>query len=75
MVHERERKPKRGDLFDIEAVACALPYCTIVTTDKNMKKHIVDRLQFDNKYKAGVFSPVCEDLDALVSTLSNILKQ
>lgn len=75
MVHERERRPKKGDLFDIEAVACALPYCTIVTTDKNMKKHIVDRLCFDNKYRAGVFSVRREDLDALVSTLSNILKQ
>lgn len=46
---------KRSDLFDIKILATVLPYCSIVTTDKSMKEILVNRLHFDDKYKAMIF--------------------
>jgi len=52
---------KESDLFDISALATVLPYCSIVTTDKSMKEILVNRLHFDDKYKAMIFSATKTD--------------
>ena len=52
---------KKSDLFDISALATVLPYCSIVTTDKSMKEILVNRLHFDDKYKAMIFSATKTD--------------
>ena len=52
---------KESDLFDISILATVLPYCSIVTTDKSMKEILVNRLHFDDKYKAMIFSATKTD--------------
>ncbi len=66
--HEPTRKDKGSDTFDIVALACAIPYCQIVTTDTNMKNHI-GRLHLNEKYGVSVHAPTDEDLDALGKAL------
>ena len=69
-IHEPERKPQPGDSLDIVALACAIPYCQIITTDNNMK-NIAKRLKFEEKYGIEIYSPANEDLDALTASLSS----
>jgi hypothetical protein len=75
MVHEKRRSPKVGDFIDIPSIASTLPYCEIITTDVNMRQHIVNRLHLDEKYQVGVFSATDESLDSLISLITNVLKQ
>lgn len=70
--HDQARKPKKGDWLDVAALACTIPYCAIVTTDNNMKTHMVDRLQLDIKYGNRIFSATTEDLDSFMEFLSSI---
>ena len=64
------RNYKIGDWLDIAPMACVIPYCSIVTTDKNMKSRIVDQLDFFNKeYKADIYTPSPNDLPAFTETL------
>lgn len=70
-IHEPERKPQPGDSLDIAALACAIPYCQIITTDKNMK-NIVKRLNFEEKYGIKIYSPTDRDLVALIEELSSL---
>ena len=69
-IYEQARMPKIGDWLDVSALACAIPYCDIVTTDKNMKTHIVNRLQLRDR--ADIFTPTAKGLDALLERLSTI---
>ena len=55
------RKPGKGDIYDVPILASALPYCDIVTTDKFMKEILVNKLHFDDKYKAKIFSAIKAD--------------
>jgi len=66
--HEPTRKDKGSDTFDIVALACAIPYCQVITTDTNMKNHI-GRLHLNEKYRVSVYAPTDEDLDALGKAL------
>jgi len=69
--HEQTRKYEIGDLLDIVALACAIPYCQIVTTDNNMK-NIIKRLHLDEKYRVSVYSPGRKDLILLKEHLCKL---
>lgn len=66
---ERQRGHKGGDLYDVAALASAMPYCSIVTTDKSMREHIEKRLHFHTDYEADIFTPTAKSLDALLERL------
>jgi len=66
--YEQARKPKIGDWLDVSALASAFHYCDVVTTDKNMKTHVVDHLQLKNR--ADVFAPTADGIDAFLERLS-----
>jgi len=68
IIHEHTRKYKEGDLYDVISLACAIPYCQIVTTDSNMK-NFMGRLHLDKKYGISVYAPTDRDLDALGKAL------
>lgn len=68
-VHEPTRKPKGSDLFDAAAVASVLPYCDVVTTDKNVQAHIINRLHYDSKYAAQILAPTKAGVEALLEML------
>jgi hypothetical protein len=55
------RKIQEGDYYDMAILAAALPYCDIVTTDKFMKEILINKLQFDKKYKSRIFSATKKD--------------
>jgi hypothetical protein len=57
-----QRRCKGSDLYDVPALATALPYCDVVTTDNFMKEILVKILHFDDKYEAMKFSATKEDL-------------
>jgi len=57
LVHEPHRAPKPGDMSDVGILATVMPYCDIVTTDKNMKAILV-RLGLDENYDVEVFGEV-----------------
>ncbi len=69
--HEQTRKYKPGDILDIAPLACTIPYCQIVTTDKNMK-NIIGRLHHDKKYGISVYAPTASGLDTLAKALSDL---
>lgn len=71
IIHEQTRKYKCGDLLDIVALACVIPYCQIITTDTNMK-NILGRLRLDKKYGVSVYAPTDKDLCALEEVLSRL---
>lgn len=71
IIHEPSRTYKSGDLLDVVALACAIPYCQIITTDNNMK-NIVRRLHLDKKYGISVYAPTVKDLDNFVEALSDL---
>lgn len=68
--HESSRNYTGSEIEDAVALACAIPYCRIVTTDANMKSNIVDRLHLDEAYRATLYSPREGDLCALEQVLS-----
>ncbi len=70
--HEKTRKSSEGDLYDVIALACAIPYCQVVTTDKNMKSFI-KRLRINKKYEINVYAPIEDDLTALEKFLSKLV--
>lgn len=72
IAHESQRKLKEGDLLDVAALASVLPYCSIVTTDTNMKTHIVKRLHLDTHFGADVFAPTAEDTNAFLQGICTI---
>ncbi|MFC2066618.1 hypothetical protein ACFLUO_06140 [Chloroflexota bacterium] len=55
------RKSGEGDFYDVPILASALPYCDIVTTDKFMKEILINKLSFDEKYTARIFSATQSD--------------
>lgn len=59
-IYERGRKPNSSDIFDVPALASTIPYCDVVTTDKNMKKQILDRLRIQ---ELKVFTPSPTDIE------------
>lgn len=70
------RKPEKvyGDFYDTPILATVLPYCDVITTDVFMKEILVNRLHFDGKYKAKIFSATKQDRVAfqkLIRTLIN----
>lgn len=69
--HEQTRKYEPGDLLDIVALACAIPYCQIVTTDTNMK-NMVERLNLDKEYGVSIYSPTSKDLIRLEKELARL---
>lgn len=69
--HETTRTDRDSDLLDIIALACAIPYCQVITTDINMKNHI-DRLRLNEKYGISVYAPTDEDSDAFAKVLSGL---
>lgn len=70
LVNERGRKPQSGDLIDVSSLACALYNCNIVTTDTNMKNHIVNRLGLGDKWGSQVFTQSTEDINKLINVIS-----
>lgn len=70
LVNERGRKPQSGDLIDISSLACALYNCNIVTTDANMKNHVVNRLGLGDKWNSRVFTQSTEDINKLINVIS-----
>jgi len=68
--HEPSRNYTGSEKEDAVALACAIPYCQIVTTDVNMKSNIVNRLHLDKAYGATLYSPRKGDLCALEQVLS-----
>lgn len=71
IVHEQTRRYKYGDLLDVVALACAIPYCQIITTDNNMK-NFIGRLGFDKKHGISVYAPIAKDLDTFAKALSEL---
>ena len=67
--YKPNRRPKPSDHFDMAALATALPYVDIVTTDAIMKE-MLGRLGLDQKYKVEVYSSRLEDVEALFERLS-----
>jgi hypothetical protein len=72
-VYEKSRHYQRSDLFDLPILASAIPYCNIISTDKNMKSHVCNRLHFDSKYDVNFFSLSAPDLQALTKKIQNLL--
>lgn len=66
--YEQKRKSKKGDWLDVAALASALPYCSLVTTDKSMT-YIVNRLHLDTKYGTEIFTPTTKGIDDLLEKL------
>ena len=66
--YERTRKPKGGDFLDVPALACAMSYCPIVTTDKSMA-HMVKSRELDTKYGTEIFTPTTKGIDDLLEKL------
>ena len=52
----QNRKGRHSDFYDIPVLATILPYCDIITTDIFMKEILANRLHFDDKYRAKIFS-------------------
>ena len=67
--HERYRKDKESDVLDIVALASVIPYCKIVTTDRNMKAMLY-RINLDKLYEVQAYAPILKDLDGFTKTLS-----
>ncbi len=59
--HFPNRKRQKGDFYDIPILSTVLPYCAITTTDSFMKEILVNRLHFDDKYNAKIFSATKAD--------------
>lgn len=70
--HEKKRRPRGSDLLDIAALACAMPYCHMVTTDINMRTQVVKRLGLNTHYGTRLFTGTPEDLDSLADAVSAI---
>jgi hypothetical protein len=66
------RKVQRGDFYDAPILAAVLPYCDIITTDMFMKKILLDKLQFDRKYKCKIFSAVKTDRQAFQKLIKEL---
>ena len=71
-VDEPTREPQDGDWLDAAILASTIPYCDIVTTDKNMKTRIVDRRKLDVKYGTRIFSATPKDLGNLAELLPTV---
>lgn len=64
------RKFKEGDWLDIIAMACVIPYCTIVTTDGRMKSLIEDQRDFIGKeFRYDIYTPSRVDLYRFIEDL------
>jgi len=60
--HRLQGRNIRGsDFYDVPILASALPSCEIIATDGFMKEITVKLLQFDDKYKAKIFSATKQD--------------
>jgi hypothetical protein len=69
LVYSAQRQPQEGDLYDVSAVATALPYCDVLATDAYMK-WLIHRLRLDAKYGVEVFSARRADLTAFLTRLT-----
>jgi len=70
VVNERNREWQSGDLLDAFSLACAIYNCSLVTTDANMKNHIVSRLRLGDKWGSQIFSQSTEDIEKLMKVIS-----
>lgn len=74
-IYEGTRNPKEGDWLDI-AMACVIPYCSLVTTDGDMKNRIIDRLNyFDKNHVMEIYTPSPKELPAFIGRLSQCCGQ
>jgi hypothetical protein len=69
--YQPTRRPRASDLFDFMALAQAMPYVDIVTTDQQMKAMAV-QLGLDKRYGVVVYSSAMEDVRALTDRLSQL---
>jgi len=67
------RDIQRGDFYDVPILAAALPYCDVITTDSFMKEILVNKLHFDDKYKAKIFSATQHDRLAFQKLVRGLL--
>jgi hypothetical protein len=69
-------KYRKGDWLDIAQMACVIPYCSIVTTDGDMKRRIVDRLDFfSREYIVDIYTPSPNDFPAFIQKLKQYSEQ
>jgi hypothetical protein len=68
-VYLPNRKDKASDLDDVAILATVLPYCGVVTTDKEMKD-ICMRAGLHTKYQVEIFSPRLGDVRGLIARLT-----
>lgn len=70
------RKYRKGDWLDIASMASVIPYCSIVTTDTDMKNRIIRRLNFfDREYVIDVHTPSPNDLPTFIQKLKQYYDQ
>jgi hypothetical protein len=70
------RKYRKGDWLDIAPMACVIPYCSIVTTDGDMKRRIQDLLNFfSREYIVDIYTPSPNDLPAFIQNLKQYYEQ
>lgn len=69
------RKMQQGDFYDIPILSAVVPYCDVVTTDRFMKGVLVNRLHFDDKYCATVFSASQQDRLAFQKFIRGLLNK
>jgi hypothetical protein len=70
------RKYRKGDWLDIAPMACVIPYCSIVTTDGDMKRRIQDRLNFfSQEYIVDIYTPSPNDIPVFIQNLQQYSEQ
>ena len=67
-----DRKPKPSDPYDLAALASAMPYVDIVTTDGAMKNMLL-QLGLHEKYRVEVYSSRQTDVEALTTRLARLI--
>ncbi len=70
----QDREVSKSDNNDVGILSTALIYCDVMTTDKFMKGIIVNRLNFDEKYDAKVFSGTGKDRLAFQGFMCELTK-
>lgn|GEM_PF-2935042 len=70
------RKYRKGDWLDIAPMACVIPYCSIITTDGDMKRRIQDQLNFfSREYIVDIYTPSPNDLPGFMQKLKQYYGQ
>jgi hypothetical protein len=68
-----ERAPQTGDAADLEAVAAALPRCTLITCDAFMAD-LVRRTGLDRRYGTELYTGRRADVERLTRRLASLLQ-